>query len=149
MGRTWTLAEKVERRQRRLDKRRRSELPLFAASGDTVLDSVTPLPTTEQIYQQYADWDQEFKAWQERMEQFRQQMRDRQERARGVARHYISEDQVEHIDTHIRRMYPSDPVYGAEHWSHLLADLLDVPYKGICERLEVDIYEQSYEQSCT
>jgi hypothetical protein len=135
MGRKWTLEQKIERRQRRLDKRRREELPLFAAAGDMVLSSVAPLPTTEQIEQQYQRWEQEFAARQGRMERFRQQMREQWHRARELAGRYITSEQIEHIDGHIWRVFPPDPVYGADHWSHLLADLLGLDYTVIVQRL--------------
>ncbi len=116
--RTLTVEQKAERRRRRLDKRRRTELPLLAATG--TLDTVAPLPTIEEVldwYKRLSDYIAEKHA------QSAAYVTAERAKLCAAAERYLSIDQINHVNAYITRVYPPTDEYWIGHWDNLLTEL--------------------------
>lgn len=121
-----SVEQRTVRRQKRLDKRRREELPLFA-TDEALLDSVQPLPRTEEIEQFLVHNEVSARA---RNLRVLKMGLDSWIEYRLIAERYITIDQVAVIESECRRIYPpceTNPSYRADHWQHILRALQLLP----------------------
>lgn len=117
MGRTMTLEQKATRRQARLDKRRRNELPLFA--GTPLLDELQPLPTVPEI----VTWYEQIREYHEaKSAEMRRRERLDYLRWLKLATRYLTIQQMAHIDSWAWRTYPTQE-YVTCHWYEFLIEL--------------------------
>lgn len=100
---------RAERRQRRMDRKRRRELPLFAAAGDQVLDSVAPLPTVEALVE--AGRRYQISAYVGHLRLLKHNI-DGWLRYRAAVEPYVTMDQIAYMEGYCRRTYPSHEYRG-------------------------------------
>ena len=111
------LAVRAKRRVKRLDKKRREALPLFA-TDEAVLDSVAPLPSL-------ADTERFMRQRQANV--FATVLRVRRLKIdhwiaqRRIAERYLTLDQIQHIEVHYPRTWPAD--YRSERWRMMLQEM--------------------------
>lgn len=111
------IAVRAKRRVKRLDKKRREALPLFA-TDDAVLDSVAPLPTqgeTERFMRQcrsrtYAT-----------VLCIRKLHIDQWMAKRRIAEQYLTLDQVRYMEQHYPPTWPRD--YRGSWWRMMLREM--------------------------
>lgn len=115
------IAEQVRaaRRQRRMDRRRRRELPLFAAAGDAVLDSIAPLPTVEELVDQGRRY--QISAYAGHLRRLKMGI-DGWLRYRAIVEPYVTMDQIAYMESYCRRTYPSHEYRGG-YYSALACEL--------------------------
>jgi|LSQX01.3.fsa_nt_gb hypothetical protein len=117
---------RAERRQRRIDKRRREALPLFAALGEDVLESVAPLPTVSELERQER-WYQAAagaSALRREIVALRSWLRHR-----ALAEQYFTMDQIAMMEQYCR-IFPSDPAYRADYWRSVCCECALIEGKG-------------------
>jgi hypothetical protein len=119
MVHTLTTEQRAERRQKRLDKKRREALPLFATS-EQVLESVQPLPQADAIRRELLDGSAKTQAMILRhlKVSITSWMHYRQ-----IAERYITLDQIAYMETYCRNTLPpyrTAPEYRADYWRHML-----------------------------
>jgi len=117
--RTLTTEQRAQRRQKRLDKKRREALPLFATS-EQVLESVQPLPQVDAIRAELLDGIAKTQAMILRHLKVSiiSWMHYRQ-----IAERYITMDQIAAMETCCREVLPGyarAPVYRADYWHQIL-----------------------------
>lgn len=115
-----TIEQKAVRRRARLDKRRREELPLLAAAGDAVLNSVAPLQSVQGIKADYERWRADLA---ERLQKGTRRNFEELTRLHELAARYLTEDEVLRIDAYVRRVFPPALVYEVDYWRRLLLGL--------------------------
>lgn len=120
--RTLTTDQRAERRQKRLDKRRRDELPLFATS-EQVLESVQPLPQADAIRRELLDGSAKTQAM---ILRHLKVSITTWTHYRQIAERYITLDQIAYMETCCRETLPpyrTAPEYRADYWRHFVRAL--------------------------
>lgn len=118
---------RAERRQRRLDKKRREALPLFAAAGDATLDSIAPLPTVSVLEQE--ERQRQARTCASALKRQRMSLRSWL-RYRAIAERYITGDQVRAMETYCRNVLPDSMEYRADYWWQMLCECGLIAGKG-------------------
>lgn len=109
------LATLAKRRQKRLEKRRDEAMPLFVATG--VADAVEPIPTVREIEVWYRRKDASVFA--RVLGRERDSLRD-WVTYRALAEHYLSIDQVQHMERESARIYQNNTLYRGGYWRSFL-----------------------------
>jgi len=106
-------AAKAERRRRKLDRRRRTELPLFA----DIIDDMEPLPEVGVIQRKWQARQVKF------IEQFAFYHRETERQAnvsRAMAGELCTQQELYQLDDYRWKVFPGDPVNSLDYWHHVM-----------------------------
>jgi len=113
-----TIDARAAARVKRLDSRRRTELPLFAQAGGALLDSVAPLPAVDEVLGDLLHRHQAVRAMllHNRLYSLHGWLRFRR-----LAEQYLTMVQIRYMELYCRRTYPTDPGYRVDYWRRMCA----------------------------
>ena len=104
--------ERAEKRVKRLDKKRRKQLPLF----EPIIDDIEPLPT---VHDEFNRWqlNSEFVAC--KFLSLDREMWRRGDNLRSIVSDLISQEELYKLDDRFR-IYPRNGVNWVDYWRHIL-----------------------------
>jgi len=112
---------RVERRVKRLNDRRKTNNPLWATAGETLLTQVAgPRRTADEVEEQLRAYVLDVEM---RLEACRVEMENRAYHYREMLRPFFSAAGMAALDRK-RCTQPPDPVYAADYWRGLVKELL-------------------------
>jgi len=106
-------AVKAARRQRKLDRKRHAELPLFAE----IIDDVEPLPEVDAIQRK---WQARQVKFIERFAFYHREIERQADISRAVAGELCMQRELYQLDDYRWETFPGDPVYSLDYWHHVM-----------------------------